>query len=91
MSAREQFQAQGKLVPCPNPVRSFRLGRLIWRFQWAKNKWCVLDEVGLLHSYWLHLGSIETVDGVKGWKLVVWKFSLLFGRLINVATPEAKP
>lgn len=79
MSARAQFQAQGKLVPCPNPVRRFRLGRLIGHFQWAKDKWCVLDEVGVLHTYWLHLGSIETVDGLKGWNLVVWKFALLLG------------
>ena len=83
MSARERFQTQGKLLPCPNPARRFRLGRLIVQCQLAKDGWCVLDDRGVLHNYGLHLGSIETVDGLKGWKLVVWKFSLLFGMSIN--------
>lgn len=79
MSARAQFQAQGKLFPCPNPVRSFRFGRLIGHFQWAKDQWSVLDDAGVLHTYGLHLGRIETVDGRKGWQLVAWRFSLLLG------------
>lgn len=79
MSVRAQFQAQGKLAPCPNPARRFRLGRLLVQWQRAKDGWCVLDDAGVLHNYGLHLGSIETVDGLKGWKLVVWKFSLFLG------------
>lgn len=79
MSIREQFEARGELGPSSNPPHRFRVGRLLVQWQVAKDCWAVLDDKGVLHNYWLHLGSLETIDGLKGWKLVLWRFALLLG------------
>lgn len=79
MSAREEFEKQGKLYPCPNPSHPFRVGRLIGQWRWAKDCWSTLSESGTLHNHFLVIDSVDTVDGLKAYQLVIWKFSLMVG------------
>lgn len=79
MTAREEFERQGKLYPCPNPAHHFRFWRVIGQWRWAQDKWSTLTDSGTLQNDVMRIGSMETTDGLKGYCVVLWKFSLMFG------------
>ena len=78
MTAREEFQRQGKLFPCPHKERAFSLGRVFGQWQWAKEGWSTLTDAGVLQNDFARIGTVETVNGAKAYAIVVWRFSLVF-------------
>jgi hypothetical protein len=79
MTARQQFEQQGKLYPCPNKEHRFKLWRVVGQWQWAQDRWSTLTDAGVLQNDFLRIGAIETTDGIKAYSVVVWKLSLMFG------------
>lgn len=81
MSAREVFEASGRLTKCPNPPHEFQMGRIIGEWRIAATCWSTLTDGGKLHHDALRVGLIEDTKGQKIFALVVWRFSLLIGVL----------
>lgn len=77
--ARAHFRAKGALTDCPNPRHAFRIGRLMGYWRWARDSWELLAADGELHRFSLHLGSVETTDGIRARLLIVGKLYVIFG------------
>lgn len=79
MTPREHFESIGRLYKCPNPSHDFELGRVIGTWHWASECWSDLTERGTLVTHLFDVGTIESVSGGKGVRIVIWRFMLLVG------------
>jgi hypothetical protein len=78
-AARKAFEAKGMLYQCPNKPHDFQVGRLVGTWSWAKDCWSTLTASGHLQNNFLLIGTTHHVDGMRIYKVIVWKFSLMFG------------
>ena len=86
INTRERFRAKGDLWPCPNKAHDFKIGKLIGQWQWAADCWSdvtegVDGEAGKLVNYGLFIGTITSIEDRVAYKIVVWKFRLIFAFL----------
>ena len=78
--ARRHFTEKNRITKCKNEAHHFKLGRMMGYWQWATDApWVGLDEGGNLVSYWLHFGTVETQDDLKGYKIIIGKLIVMFG------------
>lgn len=76
--ARAAFVKAGRLTQCPNPPHDFTVGRLMGSWRWgADNCWSSLSDDGHLTNYGLHLGTVETPDGLKAFRFMLGRFSFI--------------
>lgn len=78
MSYRDKWREVGELFDCPNPAHEFKFGRVVGYWQWAKSCWSNVSEVGTMTNYGLCLCTLNSLDGIKAYKVVVWRLSIIF-------------
>jgi len=78
-SFKEQWRAKGEMTNSPNSPHEFQIGRLLVQWQFAKDSWASVNEEGILYEYIFLFCRVKTLSGVCARKLVVGRFSLLFG------------
>ena len=74
----QQWKDRGKLYPCPLPAYSFKIGRLNGEWRRAQNCWSEVSAAGIMHNYALGVYSVNTLTGLKAWKVIIWKLSMIF-------------
>ena len=77
--ARVLWKAKGKLYPCPNPTHDFQIGRLMGQWTWAKDSWSEVNSNGNLQTNFIRIGYLETLEGLKGYNMILWKLNIIFG------------
>lgn len=77
-SPRQQWRDKGKLYPCPNKPNEFKFWRLVGEWQWASDCWSEVSITGNMHNFGLAVYSIETLSVIKAWRMIVWKFAVIF-------------
>jgi len=83
---RQQWKDRGKLYPCANRVHEFKIGRLIGEWQWAQDCWSEVSANGSMHNYALGIYSVNWLSGLRAWKVIIWKLSIIFGFLAKEKT-----
>jgi len=78
---RQEWKDQGKLFLCPNKSHNFTIGKLVAQVTWASDCWSDVTATGTMNNYGLCICSINNLSGTKGWKVIIWKLSILFGVL----------
>lgn len=76
---KRQWQERGDLFDCPNPPHEFSIGPLIGQWRWASSCWSSISVTGTMANYGLCLCTINTLDGHRAYKLVIWRLSVIFG------------
>lgn len=79
LEAREEWKARGKLYSCPNPTHDFEVGRLMGQWTMADDCWSTVTGDGNLRNDFFKIGTVHTLDGYKGYQLILWKFNIIFG------------
>lgn len=64
------------LYKCPNPLRTFTIGKLFVGFQWAKELWA-RDIDGDRITYYIKLDKAER-EGFKIFTLIIFKAAFSF-------------
>lgn len=82
---RKAWKERGELYPCPNPSHPFQIGRLMGQWQWANDCWSSVSATGVMSNYGLCFCTLNTLNGVKVYKIIVWRLSVL------LAFANAKP
>lgn len=68
---RQLWRERGDLFDCPNPPHSFSVGPMIGQWRWADTCWSSISVNGEMSNYGLCLCTVNTLDGLKGYKLVI--------------------
>lgn len=74
---RQLWKDRGELFDCPNPPHTFSLGSLIGQWRWAASSWSSVNVNGDMSNYGLCLCTINTLDGLRAYKLVIWRLSII--------------
>lgn len=80
MSFRDKWRERGALYDCPNPPHAFKIGRWVGEWRWASDCWSSVSETGVMSNYGLCLCTLNTLDGITAYKLVIWRLSVMFAR-----------
>lgn len=81
MTPREHFEKTGKLNSRLRKGLSFRLRSMMGNVGFSSDArgWSSLGENGVLMNHWLHVGSAESVEGLKIYEFVFWRLYVIFG------------